>query len=91
VLFGVEDIISQNVNLIVDTKIINLATRCILFTIQILLIINYARLEYIIQDPRVKYDFDIPADYENEIPLIAILKSIHLDYIITNENLKLDI
>lgn len=80
----------EDIDLVLDTKMINLSTRCILFIIQVLLIKKYSCSNLIIEFPTV-YDFNVPEEYEEGISLIAILRSLHLNYVITNEDLRLDI
>lgn len=87
----IDDIELEDNDLVVDTKMISLATRCILFVIQALLMKKYNDTDYIIESPFALYDFNVPKDYEESIPLIAVLRSLHLDYVITNENLKLEL
>lgn len=87
----IDDIELEDIDLVVDTKMISLATRCILFVIQALLMKIYKNLDYIIESPSALYDFNVPKEYEDSIPLIAILRSLHLDYVVTSENLKLEL
>lgn len=87
----IDDINLEDIDIVVDTKMISLATRCILLVIQALLIKKYNSFDYIIESPYAIYDFRVPEEYEDSIPFIAILRSLHLDYVVTSENLRLNL
>lgn len=87
----IDDINLEDIDLVIDTKMINLATRCILFVIQALLIKIYTSSNYIIESPSAIYDFKVPKEYEESIPFIAILRSLHLDYVVKSKNLRLNL
>ncbi|WP_391203192.1 hypothetical protein [Psychrobacillus sp. L4] len=86
----VEDIRIEDIDLVLDIKMIHFATRAILFTLQFLLIRKYSDSGILIADPSM-FDFSVPEKFEEGIPLSLMLKSLHLDYVITTENLTLDI
>lgn len=86
----VDDFQIEDIDLVLDTKMIHFATRAILFTLQLLLIRRYSDSDLFIEDPSI-FDFSVPDKIEEGIPLLVMLKSLHLDYVITTENLTLDI